>query len=387
LIRQKRRQICVRSSTIVSEYETFIAAARSTLSQLKIREPMAILRSIKSSLLQVLDFAGLNASVMSSSWRAHRLVILCWHGVSNDDEHHWDPLLFMPPRALRMRLELLRAMKCNVLPLGEGLARVRDASLPPRAVCLTVDDGDSGFYLRTWPMLRDYGYPATLYWTTYYSTRPYAVFDPMLSYLLWKGRQNTLVLQEPALRCDLRDPQERRRTFTTLYELARAQAWSADRKEAFLARLAGNLGVDYARIKLKRVLHLISPEEARAMAAEGLDLQLHTHRHRVPREPDRFFAELDENSRILRAAGAKAPSHFCYPSGSFLPEFSDWLRDSRIESATTCDFGLVDRRSDPYFLPRVMDYGATSAAEFRAGLSGIAALLSRRRGVPRQGFS
>jgi peptidoglycan/xylan/chitin deacetylase (PgdA/CDA1 family) len=348
---------------------------------------MPLIRSIKSSFLQVLDFAGLNAPIMSSSWRAHRLAIICWHGVSNDDEHHWEPVLFMPPRALRMRLELLRAMKCNVLPLAEGLARVRDGSLPPRAVCLTVDDGDSSFYLRAWPMLREYGYPATLYWTTYYSTHPYAVFDPMLSYLLWKGRRNSLILSEPALRCDLRDPQERKSAFATLYELARTEAWSADRKEAFLAELAANLWIDYARIKSKRVLHLITPEEARAMAAEGLDLQLHTHRHRVPREPDRFAAELAENSRIVHEAGAKAPSHFCYPSGSCLPEFAGWLRQSRVESATTCDFGLVDRRSDPYFLPRLMDHGTTSAAEFRAGLSGIAALLSRKRGVPRHGFA
>lgn len=348
---------------------------------------MSLLRSIKSGLLQVLDFTGLNAPIMSSSWRAQRLVIVCWHGISNDDEHLWNPAVYMPPQTLRLRLELLRAMQCNVLPLGEALARVRDGSLPPRSVCLTVDDGDSSFYLRAWPLLREYGFPATLYWTTYYSTRPYAVFDPMLSYLLWKGRQGTLTLREPALRCDLRDPQERERAFAVIYELSRAEAWSAERKEAFLTELAGNLRIDYARIRSKRVLHLITPEEARAMAAEGLDLQLHTHRHRVPREPQRFAAELAENSRILLEAGAKAPSHFCYPSGSFLPQFAGWLRDSRIESAATCDFGLVDRRSDPYFLPRLMDYGSSSAAEFRAGLSGVAALLSRRRGVPQHGFS
>lgn len=348
---------------------------------------MSLLRSIKSGLLQVLDITGLNAPIMSSSWRAQRLVIVCWHGVSNDDEHHWEPGLFMSARALRMRLELLRAMKCNVLPLAEGLARVRDGSLPPRAVCLTVDDGDSSVYLRAWPMLREYGFPATLYWTTYYSTHPHAVFDPMLSYLLWKGRRNTLVLREPALRCDLQDPQERNRAFAALYDLARAEAWSADRKEAFLAELAGNLWIDYARIKAKRVLHLITLEEARAMAAEGLDLQLHTHRHRVPREPARFAAELEDNTRVLREAGAKAPAHFCYPSGSCLPEFAAWLRERRVESATTCDFGLVDRQSDPYFLPRLMDHGTLGAAEFRAGLSGIAALLSRKRGMSRHGFA
>jgi peptidoglycan/xylan/chitin deacetylase (PgdA/CDA1 family) len=347
---------------------------------------MSLIRYIKSNLLQVLDSAGLNARVLDSSWRARRLVIVCWHGISNDDEHRWDPGLFMPPATLRMRLELLRSMKCNVLPLGEGLARVRNGSLPPRAVCLTVDDGDSSFYLRAWPLLREYAFPATLYWTTYYSTRPYAVFDPMLSYLLWKGQRNTLTLRDPDLRCDLRTPEERKRAFNTIYGFAKANAWTGERKEAFLAELAALLEIDYAQIKSKRVLHLITPAEARAMVAEGLDLQLHTHRHRVPREAGGFAAELAENSRILREVGARTPAHFCYPSGSFLPEFARWLREGRVESATTCEFGLVDRRSDPYFLPRLMDHGATSAAEFCGGLSGIAALLRRRRAVPQHGF-
>lgn len=347
---------------------------------------MPLLRSIKVHLLQMLDSAGLNARIIDSSWRKRRLVIVCWHGVSNDDEHLWNPGLFLSQETFRKRLELLRAMKCNVLPLGEGLARLRNGSLPPRAVCLTVDDGDSSFYLRAWPMLREYAFPATLYWTTYYSTHPYAVFDPMLSYLLWKGRGRTLTLSRPALRCDLRRPQERNRAFTELYKCSKTNGWSAEQKEALLEELAGALGIDYARIRSKRVLHLITPAEARSMVAEGLDLQLHTHRHRAPRKQDEFTAELAENARILVEVGTRAPTHFCYPSGSFLPEFAGWLRESRVESATTCEYGLADRHTHPYFLPRLMDHGATNAVEFRSGLSGIAMLLSRKRTVSEHGF-
>jgi hypothetical protein len=40
--------------------------------------------------------------------------------------------------------------------------------------------------------------------------------------------------------------------------------------------------------------------EAREVAAAGVDVQLHTHRHRVWRSRDRFFRELDDNkARIL----------------------------------------------------------------------------------------
>lgn len=347
---------------------------------------MPLLRFLKSRFLHALDFAGLNSGILNSSWRARRLAIICWHGISNDDEHAWNPGLFMTAQTFRLRLEQLRAMRCNVLPLAEGLTRVRDGSLPPRAVCLTVDDGDSSFYLRAWPMLREYGFPATLYWTTYYSSRPYAVFDPMLSYLLWKGRESPLRLSDPDIRCSLRTGQQRQQAFTRIYGHAKAEGWTGERKEAFLAQLARALEIDYGDIKSKRVLHLISPAEARVMVAEGLDLQLHTHRHRVPRESDAFAAELAENSRLLRAAGAAAPVHFCYPSGSFLPQFAHWLRESGVQSATTCESGLVDGGSNSYFLPRLMDQASVTMAEFRGGLSGIALVLSRKRRVSDHGF-
>jgi|SRR6185437_14377691 len=348
---------------------------------------MSLIRFIKSNVLRTLDFTGFNAMVLNSSWRSRRLVIVCWHGISNDDEHCWNPALFMPVETFRRRLDQLRAMRCTVLPLTEGLTRLRSGSLPERAVCLTVDDGESGFYLRAWPLLREYGFPATLYWTTYYSTRPYAVFDPMLSYLLWKGRERTLTLNHPSLQCDLRDAGDRNRAFTTIYEFSKADAWTADRKEAFLGELARLLGIDYALVKSKRVLHLITPAEARSMVAEGLDLQLHTHRHRVPTQRDQFAAELADNLRVIYHAAGTTPAHFCYPSGSFLPEFAHWLRDCGITSATTCQPGVVDRRSNTFFLPRLMDHGSTSEAEFRGGLSGIAGLLSRRHEISGHGFA
>lgn len=347
---------------------------------------MSILRVAKRILMSGMDSAGITRKVLNSAWRERRLLIICWHGVSNDDEHHWNPSLFMSTEILRMRLELLQEMKCSVLPLGEALARVRSATLPPRSVALTIDDGDSSFYLRTWPMLRSFGFPATLYWTTYYSIHPYAVFDPMLSYLLWKGRDRVLVLREPALRVDLGLPQERARAFDALYRFSRTSAWTAQRKELFLADLALLLKIDYSTIRSKRILHLISPAEARSMVAEGLDLQLHTHRHQVPRNSVEFKGELVENARAIRDAGAQTPSHFCYPSGSFVPEFAQWLRDNNIESASTCESGLVHPHTNRYFLPRMVDHEGIGPEEFRGWLSGIAAALLGKHRMDHHGF-
>jgi hypothetical protein len=277
-------------------------------------------------------------------------------------------------------------MNCNVLPLGEGLSRLKSGSLPPRSVCLTVDDGDSSFYLRAWPLLREFRFPATLYWTTYYSSHPLPVFDPMLSYLLWKGRERSLALGKPTLRCELRTAEERNRAFEVIYEASRSGKWTAGEKDLFLQNLAKLLKLDYLEIKSKRLLHLITPAEARKMVSEGLDLQLHTHRHCVPRGRDEFLAELADNARMLRESGVDSPRHFCYPSGCHLPEFGPWLRHIGIESATTCESGLAKSTTDPYYLPRLIDHQGLSQCEFKSWLSGIATTLLRNHKMSQHGF-
>jgi hypothetical protein len=74
-----------------------------------------------------------------------------------------------------------------------------------------------------------------------------------------------------------------------------------------LVGLAARLGLDYEGLCRRRILHLITPDEARALAARGLDLEYHTHRHRVFRDRGRMRAELDDNRRRLEAYSANTP--------------------------------------------------------------------------------
>jgi peptidoglycan/xylan/chitin deacetylase (PgdA/CDA1 family) len=343
-------------------------------------------RPLRLLLLRAAESTGLNETVLSSAWRSRRLLIICWHHVSIDDEHLWDPTLCVSPATFRSRLELLRATRCNVMPLDEALNGVRTGRLPQRAVALTLDDGDSSISLRAWPMLRELDLPATLYWTTYYSLRPYAVFDPMLSYLLWKGRGRPLQLDEPALNVRLESENERLAAFWRIYQTAKNCGWTAATKEEFLVHLSERLDVDYGAIREKRILRMITPEEAAKMHAEGLDLQLHTHRHRVPHDASQPSEEIRDNVRIIESIGARRPVHFCYPSGSYVPELEAWLRDNGVVSAATCEAGLVERRTNQYFLPRILDQENFGPIEFKGWLSGLLTWMTRRSVMDQHGF-
>lgn len=151
-----------------------------------------MLRNAKLAALQFLKSAGVFEAVANSNWRRNRLLILCYHGVSLEDEHQWRPALYLPQQILEQRLESLRAMHCSVLPLEEALQRVKARDLPPRSVAVTFDDGTYDFYRQAYPLLTKYEIPVTVYQTTYYSDNPMPVFNLICSYMLWNRRSEKL---------------------------------------------------------------------------------------------------------------------------------------------------------------------------------------------------
>jgi hypothetical protein len=92
---------------------------------------------MRDSALQVIRLAGGLSAAGRSRWRPRGLLILCYHGFAMDDEHLWNPSLFVTRSHLESRLAFLAAEGYAVLPLAEGLARLSAGTLPPRAVAIT----------------------------------------------------------------------------------------------------------------------------------------------------------------------------------------------------------------------------------------------------------
>jgi peptidoglycan/xylan/chitin deacetylase (PgdA/CDA1 family) len=338
-----------------------------------------MLRALKLGALRIAGAVGLNSHLLDSAWRRHRLLILCYHGVSLSDEHEWGPALYLPPALFRERMQTLRRMNCAVLPFGHALARLYAGNLPPRAVALTFDDGSYDFYKVAWPILREYELPVTLYLTTYYSAYNRPVFDVMLPYLLWKGRLRSLAWPEFLPAPVVLDERGRGQARSSIRDCVLKAELSAEEKDRVLADLAARLEVDYADLCAKRILHLVTPAEAGELAAAGVDIQLHTHRHRVPLQRDLFLKEIEDNRRAIAAVSAAPAVHFCYPSGLCRPEFREFLRSAGVDSAVTTEPGLAEIRTDRYALPRLGDVSTMTPLEFSGWVSGLAAFFPRRR--------
>ena len=158
---------------------------------------------------------------------------------------------------------------------------------------------------------------------------------------------------------------------------------SAEQKNELVARLAGMLGVDYEQILDRGTLQIMTPDMVRALPADLVDVQLHTHRHRTPRDHALFVREIRDNAQMIRElrGSANPLEQFCYPSGDYAGEFFDWLRECDVRYATTCVPDLASSESDPMLVPRFIDTMLQSDTVFEAWTSGFAALCRARPSI------
>lgn len=324
--------------------------------------------------MKTLRSVGLYSVAAHSARRRNRLLILCYHGISLSDEDKWLGFLFISPERFRQRLACLRDAKANVLPLEEGLSRLQNGSLPERSVVITFDDGFYDFKHHAVPILSEFGFPCTLYLTTYYSGLPFPIINLAFDYLMLKCGRETVDVPEAgggSRSMPLKTWIDRQNAKLAYLAYFNAMGLDTVAKNEFARSLAGQFGIDYEAVLKSRYGQVMTPDEAAQVARAGIDIQLHTHRHRTPMDRDLFLRELRDNQIRIREISGKTPHHFCYPSGHNDDAFLPWLREFGVRSATTCDRGFAQSSSDPLLLPRVLDDSNMDLVEFEGLVSGL----------------
>ncbi|HVL69612.1 MAG TPA: polysaccharide deacetylase family protein [Vicinamibacterales bacterium] len=340
-----------------------------------------MIRTVKQTALSTMRTAGVFDMASRSRWRSGRLLILGYHGISQEDEHHWNPSLFIPPEHLASRLRFLRAGRFNILPFGEAMARLNAGTLPDRSVTLTFDDGYVDFYRLALPILRAYDAPATVYLTTYYAEKARPVPGITAAYMIWKSRhfRGALTTVPGFEGWRLHTPLQRRIVSEAVGRyFTEERSISPDDKHRMLEALAAELGFNLEAFRRRRLMHVMTPDEAREVAQAGIDIQLHTHRHWVPKDEALIRREIQENRERIEAITGRPANDFCYPSGIHYPEMLPWLRRLGVRSATTCEPGLACPGDEPLLLHRFLDHSGVSLVEFEAWASGVGSVLPRR---------
>ena len=291
------------------------------------------------------------------SLNGHSLRILCYHGFSMIDEHEWEPFTFMSEDVFRGRLQLLKDGGFNVLPLSEALERLANQTLPPLATVITMDDGWYSSMSIGHKVLKEYGFPYTLYVSSYYCEHQEPVFNMALQYLLWKRTVQHIDLGKLSIpRTGLIHLQDRFNREALQSDLLRlAGSWSPEECTAFLHELSDALRIPREDWFDNRMFSYMNRDELETLAKEGVDLQLHTHRHCFPDDKEKIKREVEDNRAFLEPIVGKSLTHLCYPSGVYSEDKLSILRELGIESGTTCTSDWNQHTTDPLLLNRFVD--------------------------------
>jgi peptidoglycan/xylan/chitin deacetylase (PgdA/CDA1 family) len=340
-----------------------------------------MIRTVKQTALSTMRSAGVFDATSRSRWRSGRLLILGYHGIAQEDEHLWNPALFVAPEHLASRMRGLREQGFNILRLDDALRRLGQGTLPQRSVAVTFDDGYVDFYRLALPILRAYDIPATVYLTTYYAENNMPVPGITAAYMIWKSRTfKGSITTVPAFHgVRIQSSEDRLMVSDAMgkYFNEERSIPTAD-KHRMIDDLAAELRFDLGTFKRRRLMHVMTPDEAAQVAEAGVDIQLHTHRHWAPADEALIRREILENQERITEITGSVPTHFCYPSGIHYPELLPWLRSVGVQSATTCEPGLATADDDPLLLPRFLDHSGVTIVEFEAWASGVGSVLPRR---------
>ncbi|RLK51653.1 polysaccharide deacetylase [Alkalispirillum mobile] len=293
-------------------------------------------------------------TLLSPGGRRGRLSILIYHRVLPEP----DPLLSGDPDAARFRWQMeLLARHFNPLPLPEAVQRLREGTLPPRAACVTFDDGYADNAEVALPILQSVGVPATFFIAVGYLNGGRMFNDTLIE----------TVRRLPAGEVDLTpEGLGRRAVATDSDRVALCKALIGQFKyrepaarnrevEALPARLGIQLPEDL----------MMRDDQVRQLADAGMEIGGHTVSHPIlaRQAPDEARREIGGGREALEKLLGRPVRLFAYPNGrpgkDYAAEHVAMVRECGYEAAVSTAVGAADPSADPYQLPRFTPWDDT----------------------------
>jgi peptidoglycan/xylan/chitin deacetylase (PgdA/CDA1 family) len=298
--------------------------------------------------------------------------VLCFHGFSLGDEHLFRPMLFMRGEVFAKRLEAIGRLGLSVITLDRFVEKRARGELSIDDVVLTIDDGFYSVLAVAAPLLRAHRMPTTLYVTSYYVEHQVPLPHLVIQYAFWKTRQTSMDADGLYAGAPVAVPTKDAGGAAACEALCeRAHLQDLPGRVALAEAVCARLGVDYDEIRQSRRLTLMTREELARLADYGIDVQLHTHRHRSPSDERELTEEIGRNRATLRAAARGELRHLCYPSGVWSPAQWAMLANLGLVTAVTCEPGLNSCETPAFGLRRCLDSDDLPEREFEAELTGF----------------
>jgi len=295
------------------------------------------------------------------SKKKHNAAVLVYHRIVEEESTDF---LYKSPSVHHDIKDFKREMsfisKCfkivSMDELGEDLKKGRDFESP--SIAITFDDGYRDNYRLAYPILREYGLAATIYLITSLigtnkRTWPdeieYALLNSSLKSFTFAPLFGEEIIEISAL--------EGRREANVRIAEALKRVCNKERLE-LLDRLYDILKPNGNTEKnLER--RMLNWQEIGEMSNDNITFAAHTVSHPILTQVSLEDAKWEIRSlkdRIEEKTGKKI-RHFAFPNGmaeDFTEELKTFCKEVGFETIATAEYGILDSRSDPFFMRRIM---------------------------------
>lgn len=93
----------------------------------------------------------------------NKAIVLMYHNIGTPPKNVALKSLYVTPRMFRLQMWYLKAAGFNVVSMDDIIAFMDGKKTGQRLVALTFDDGFQDFYDNAYPVLKEYGYPSTVF--------------------------------------------------------------------------------------------------------------------------------------------------------------------------------------------------------------------------------
>ncbi|MES2316915.1 MAG: polysaccharide deacetylase family protein [Pseudomonadota bacterium] len=296
----------------------------------------------------------LGDAIAPSAAGAGRLCVVNYHRILEAT----DPLLESEPDVTTFRWQMRLLAKCfNVIPLFDAVQLIGSARMPPRAVCITFDDGYRSVHDLALPILQEFKLPATVFVTSGFVGGGHMWNDRIIE-AVQNLPPGLLDLSELGLgKYSLASLGDRKQTVGRLTEASKYLPPQA--RFELIKRLEQMVG-DHLDHGL-----MLTPEMVVNLDRAGIEIGAHTISHPILTSLDDHSSrqEIEGGKKELEAIIGKPVRLFAYPNGKVGKDFDErhtrMAREAGFAAAFTTKVGAVTSAQDRFQLPRSRPWDKT----------------------------
>lgn len=286
--------------------------------------------------------------------KENRICIITYHRILE----RYDPLLESEPDVATFTWQMEVLASCfNVLPLHEAITALRENQVPPRAVCISFDDGYRSTHDLALPILKRLGLPATVFVTTGFLDEG----------SMWNDRIVEAVRRIPEGILDLQEVEMGVKSLVSLQD--RVNIANKINDDCKYLSPQGRIKVITTLEKLVAQIPvaslMLSREMVTSLSRNNIEIGGHTVTHPILTKlsDDAARHEIIENKRLLEELTGKPLRLFAYPNGKVGMDFDQrhvqMVEAAGYSAAFTTALGAANKHNNFFQLPRGRPWDST----------------------------